>query len=314
MRTFETIDELWFDAAEQVAAGQRVESRDGVTKEVMGYVARLEDPRYCFLYNPRRNINAAYAAAEVIWYLSFDNDIEMIQAYAPQYDRFAEGGKAHRAYGLRLSTFDQFEFLLGLLSKKLTTRQAVLNFHSNQKPFYDLRRSIEGDRKDIPCTLSLNFLVRDNKLNMTATMRSNDLWLGLPYDIFAFCHIQQLVARYLGIDMGWYQHQAMSLHIYDRNQKAFEEARTGKDFSVDHTDYFNGAESYRLFDKLEALGGYEAHNRTMGLCAEEIEMAGTEKTMLGQLLIMASSKFDSFGAWSKRISSKILLKHMKKED
>ncbi len=310
MKTFETVDELWLDAADQVAEGETTESRDGDTKEVMGYVARLSDPRYCFMFNPRRNLSGAYAAAEVIWYLSFTNEIEMIQAYAPQYERFSENGKAHGAYGFRLSGFDQFELFLELLTKKVHTRQAVLNLFSNQKPYYDVRHAIDGDRQDIPCTLSLNFLVRNNKLNLVVTMRSNDIWLGLPYDLFAFCHIQQLVARYLGIDMGWYQHQAMSLHLYDRNAEAFEEARATREFSTDHTQYYNGAESYRLNDKLESLARLEKHNRTSEVCAECVDEAGPEKTMFGQLLIMASSKFDSFGTWPGRLNSKVLAKHM----
>ena len=71
--------------------------------------------------------------------------------------------------------------------------------------------------KDTPCTLSLQFLLRDGRLNLTTTMRSNDVWTGVPYDMFSFCSMQVMMAMTLGVGVGTYTHQAGSLHIYERN-------------------------------------------------------------------------------------------------
>ena len=49
-------------------------------------------------------------------------------------------------------------------------------------------------------------------------MRSNDVWLGLPYDVFCFTSIQCLISEEIGIPLGWYQHQVGSLHVYDANK------------------------------------------------------------------------------------------------
>ena len=48
-------------------------------------------------------------------------------------------------------------------------------------------------------------------------MRSNDVYLGLPHDVFSFTMIQEIVARLLGVEMGDYTHFAGSLHLYDEH-------------------------------------------------------------------------------------------------
>jgi thymidylate synthase len=50
-------------------------------------------------------------------------------------------------------------------------------------------------------------------------MRSNDVFLGLPHDIFCFSMIQEIVARSVGCDVGQYVHVAGSLHLYDTDVK-----------------------------------------------------------------------------------------------
>jgi thymidylate synthase len=48
-------------------------------------------------------------------------------------------------------------------------------------------------------------------------MRSNDLVWGLPYDVFFFTMLQELLAQKLGLDLGVYIHGAGSLHLYERH-------------------------------------------------------------------------------------------------
>jgi thymidylate synthase len=66
-------------------------------------------------------------------------------------------------------------------------------------------------------------LIRDNKLNLTITMRSNDLTLGLVYDLPWFVSLiykmrDELKETYPDLGIGTYTHQVHSLHIYDRDQ------------------------------------------------------------------------------------------------
>lgn len=45
-------------------------------------------------------------------------------------------------------------------------------------------------------------------------MRSNDMYRGLPHDIFSFTMIQEIVSRRLNIDIGYYSHYVTSMHLY----------------------------------------------------------------------------------------------------
>jgi len=62
-------------------------------------------------------------------------------------------------------------------------------------------------------------MIRDDRLIMVTSMRSNDVFIGLPYDVFAFTMIQEILARTLGVEVGPYKHVVGSLHLYDKDKK-----------------------------------------------------------------------------------------------
>lgn len=95
------------------------------------------------------------------------------------------------------------------------TRQAVLRF-SLPEHFY------KGN-KDMTCTLDGNFHIREDKLYFRVHMRSNDLTLGLVYDLPWFIGlmddmIEELKVDYPNLEKGVYTHIVDSIHIYDRDE------------------------------------------------------------------------------------------------
>ena len=94
-----------------------------------------------------------------------------------------------------------------LLKNDPSTRQAVIHIK-------EARNLIDYPTKDLNCTIALQFILRNNKLDLIVTMRSNDVWLGLPYDLFNFTCMQILMAMELGVEIGTYYHNAASLHMY----------------------------------------------------------------------------------------------------
>lgn len=190
-----------------------------------GFVARLTTTKRTWLNNERRRLDPAYAAGEFFWYFDPDGSLDMIRHYAKQYDKFANGGIVLGAYGPRIRR--SLPRVVKLLDgSDHSTRRAVLPLFNEN----DL--SLAHVANDVPCTLSWNFAVIDDALCMTATMRSNDAWLGLPYDIFVNTCVQRFVAGMLRMPVGWYQHQVMDLHLYDKHKAAAYEAVTCK---VDET-------------------------------------------------------------------------------
>ena len=75
------------------------------------------------------------------------------------------------------------------------------------------------ETKDEPCTVSIQFLLRNNKVHCTVYMRSNDIWFGFPYDVVFFTELQRIVAENLHAELGMYTHLAGSLHMYDRDEE-----------------------------------------------------------------------------------------------
>lgn len=329
METFDTVDEMWISAASDILIkGSDVPSRDGKSVELMGYVARLLNPRANFMFNPIRKMHPSYAAGEMLWYLSGEERIDSILPYAPQYERFAEKRMiddgynvlvANGAYGNRWrkaiketfgvchNDFDQLEHVIKLLKENPATRQAVVTMYHPQ----DLYRAERS--KDLPCTLCLNFLIRDSKLNLIATMRSNDHWLGFPYDVFCFTTLQQLLAEQLGVDVGWYQHQAMSLHLYDRNIDKAKNAISPPVFSTGGNEFNKPKVWKTLDDRIKEALPLEIWNRTEKVAAFEIEEVCGEGTLMSELLLMAAMKWDFTKSTYKRFSSKLMKQYVREE-
>lgn len=75
---------------------------------------------------------------------------------------------------------------------------------------------------DVPCVSSCQFMLRNDRLHAVLTMRSNDVIWGLPYDVFLFTMIQEMLACELGAELGSYCHIAGSLHLYNQHERLAE--------------------------------------------------------------------------------------------
>jgi thymidylate synthase len=216
---------MWQHTIDCCLKGERFVSRAGETREVVGHGFTLLDPDKTFLCNPRRKLDPHYACAEFLWYMAFEQHIRRIQAYAPQYQNFANDGIAHGAYGHRMShnagEFHQLKLLLETLRAKPNSRQAIVTLWNAKD---DLPHASDGTKNDLPCTLTFQFLVRRGYLDMITTMRSEDAWLGLPYDVFCNMLLQRVIATELSLRVGRYHHCVGSMHLYEKHFEAAEEA------------------------------------------------------------------------------------------
>ena len=189
-------------------------SRDGnITGEILNAISVIEDPTKNILKSKIRNISMRYAVGEFLWYLSGSNRIKEIEKYTKNWERFSDDGKTvNSCYGWCIKEkfgFDQYEYIKSMLKETPETRQAVIH----------IKEASNRKTKDVNCTVCLQFLVRENKLYMTTYMRSCDIWLGFPYDVFNFCNLQILLSMELGLELGTYTHICGSLHLYERNVK-----------------------------------------------------------------------------------------------
>lgn len=257
--TYDSVNDLWLDAINCIEKdGEVVQSRIGSSRELVGWSGTIENASQSFLTAGLR-LSPEYAAGELAWYLSGQRSARALFAYAPKYADFCdEAGVAWGAYGHRLSADANF-----LINKVAANKSSVYNqkqidhgaplfnrsrsvdpYHSQLRCAIEALRSAEtsrqvvltlynagdlvwahaGGKKDIPCTLSIQFLIRNNQLHTIVTMRSNDIFLGMPYDIFCFTAIARLVASELNCQMGSYTHQVGSLHLYSKDRDKLNRA------------------------------------------------------------------------------------------
>lgn len=196
-----------------LGSGRPVAPRGQETYEVSPMVFTLENPRDSIRLQKARRINYAYAIIEKLSLLYGVADPETFCFYIPALRKLLnEDGVFGGAYGPRVT--EQLDFVYSLLVEDPQTRRAVITVYSAREDHYH--------GPDIPCTVSLQFLLRDRRLSLLANMRSSDVYLGLPYDVQQFTFLQQLMAYWLGVDVGSYTHVAGSGHVYERDIHAAE--------------------------------------------------------------------------------------------
>ena len=170
------------------------------------------------VFSTVRNPSKTYALAELCWYLTGNRDKAFISQFGSIWERLTDDGATNNsAYGYILQKqegFNQIEKIIELLKKDPNSRRAVLNI--NKANPYVI------ETHDEPCTIALQFLLRDGVLDASGMMRSNDIYFGLPYDIIYFTILQKIIADALGVGYGAYHHHAVSLHAYEHDYEKIE--------------------------------------------------------------------------------------------
>ena len=181
------------------------------------WIIDMDDP---IITLPERKLSYSFMFGEAAWMLEGRNDVESVSKYVDGVKRFSDDGETFfGAYGPKILT--QWSYVIKTLVTDKDSRQAVIN----------IWRENPGSSKDIPCTLSLQFFLREASdelwLHTVASMRSNDAWLGTPYDTFNFSAISFWIALHLnrnGIKckVGSLNIQAGSRHIYETDFKKLD--------------------------------------------------------------------------------------------
>jgi thymidylate synthase len=208
----DTLDDLLIKVFQNILKhGRRVTATKGSNKELSGTVLELRNP-LARLSRTETKGTVFSCLGETLWYLSGSDKLDFIEYYLGKYGKYAEkNGTVHGAYGPRLFAMrgrvNQIENVVELLREKPSSRQAIIQLFNAE----DILKTYN----DIPCTCTMQFFVRKGSLELITHMRSNDAFIGLPHDVFAFTFMQELIARRLRLKLGSYKHMAGSLHVYE---------------------------------------------------------------------------------------------------
>lgn len=210
MKTFSS---TWTEAlAEVLHRGVYAVPRGKPTRELPQYTMII-DMRHPVLRVPERKLSYQFMAAEAYWILSGDDTVAAIAPYNQHISNFSDDGvRFFGAYGPKIK--DQLGYVVEKLKSDEHSRQAGLTIWRENPP----------TTKDVPCTVAAFFNLRDFKLNAHVFMRSSDLWLGAPYDVFNFSMLAHQVCCRLNEDKSKSQTSpgalyltAASSHLYESN-------------------------------------------------------------------------------------------------
>lgn len=212
-----TAGELWFETLRRLYAdGQPVSPRGMLSRERRAVTLNLENVRNNVFYSQARNLSYRFMIAEWLWVWFGRDDVETIAYYNPNIAQFSDDGHTFNGtYGKPIS--QRWPDVVGLLKRDLTSRQAVIDIFGSMHSY---------ESKDIACTLTIQFLVRrrgaQDVLETIVCMRSSDVWLGLPYDVFTFTMLANVLAAELHVEPGPLTLHLGSSHLYEGD---FEKAR-----------------------------------------------------------------------------------------
>ena len=209
-----TLDDLMRYVLDAICQrGSRILPTRGSAREITGVLLELTNPRARISRTETRG-KPFSCLGELCWYLSKTNDLAFIKYYLRAYTKFADGDRIYGGYGPRLFDWkrtNQLQRVTSILRQTSDSRKAVVQlFDAND---------LAEPHSDVPCTCTLQFIVRGGKLHLLASLRSNDVHWGLPHDVFCFTMLQEIVARALGVDLGTYKQFVGSLHLYDRSRR-----------------------------------------------------------------------------------------------
>lgn len=198
--TFDSLDSMQRWALRSVLnEGIAAAPRGISTVELAPVTLALSNPRRRCLAIPSRRWSLPLAIGEFCWHVSGSRELSFLEYYSARWKDFVGpeemvrgSGYGYRIFSKRGKDKSQWERARSLLSVDPASRRAVLML---SEPL----GGREFTAKDIACATSMQFLLRDNKLHAIVYMRSNDAFLGFPYDVFLFTMLQELLASELTV-------------------------------------------------------------------------------------------------------------------
>ncbi|MGM9988462.1 MAG: thymidylate synthase [Bacillaceae bacterium] len=160
------------------------------------------------------------AIAEILWIWQKKSNVvqDLRDMGSPVWNKFElEDGTIGKAYGWQLGNknrpvedeeLDQVDFLIHELKTNPYSRRIKTTLWCVEDlPFMSLE----------PCVYETHWQYWDDKLHLTVNIRSNDMGLGNPFNIFQYSVLHRLIAQVVNIPVGTICFNIDNSHVYDRH-------------------------------------------------------------------------------------------------
>jgi thymidylate synthase len=172
-------------------------------------------------------VNEDYVKRELDWYLSTSRYVGDIPPPIPEIWKkvASKYGKINSNYGWCIySRENDHQFLSCVHELKMNpdSRRAIMIY---TRPSMQWEYNMDG-MSDFICTNTVQYLIRDGKINAIVQMRSNDAVFGYKNDYAWQKFVLDRVSDDVGIPAGDIYWNVGSLHIYERHFELVEDYET----------------------------------------------------------------------------------------
>ncbi|MDG1688187.1 MAG: thymidylate synthase [Gammaproteobacteria bacterium] len=174
---------------------------------------------------------------ELLWFLSGETNIQYLQDNGVSIwnDWATESGELGPVYGAQwrrwqgadVQVFDQVAALVDGLKNNPDSRRHIISGWNvallpdeSKKPWENAEAGLMALP---PCHLLYQFYVADGKLSASLYIRSNDLFLGNPYNTASLAFLTHMLAQQCDLDVGEIVMSIGDAHIYTNH---FEQVKT----------------------------------------------------------------------------------------
>jgi hypothetical protein len=193
----------------------------------------LTSPLDRITQNPAKPFDVVTAVARFVWMMAGSDRLADIAFYQPRVGRFTDNGLGVPGsdYGMRILQpepgLDQLTGVIDRLRANPVTRRAAMVIWNPQDA---VRAS-----NDVPCAFGTFYTARDGGVIATTVMRSNNAFTLLPWNLFEFTLLAEVVAAEVELSLASYQHLAVSLHLFDDERQRAEEGLRA--YAADHASW-----------------------------------------------------------------------------
>jgi thymidylate synthase len=225
--------------------GRKYSPRGKDILELRPVVFEYTNPRNRVTFLNGRVINPFFQLAEALWIVAGRSDVSWLTDYNKSIAQFSDDGHYFNApYGERIRYWgkndargyvycphDQLVDVYNTLTADNDTRQAYVSIWN---PVFD---NGSRDTRDRACNVGIDFKLRDGALDITVFNRSNDLhWGTFGANLCQFATIQEVMASWLGVEVGTYCQITNSLHVYTDSYGAKETQKIISAYKLDGVD------------------------------------------------------------------------------
>jgi thymidylate synthase len=185
-------------------------------QELQNFTVCIENPRDRLIQLPTYKTPLVTAVARFVWMMAGNNRLADIAFYEKKAEPFTDDGLTMPGsnYGMRMLQprpgLNQLAGVISELQEHPSSRRAMV-------AIYHPEDATRQDSADIPCTFGFDYLVRGDELFATTIMRSNNAFALLPFNLFEFSMLAEVVAVETKRKLGPLSHIAMSMHLYEND-------------------------------------------------------------------------------------------------